>query len=306
MLARLPMKKFAAAGLVLALLLMLGGGVVAWQRSRDDAPVGVERVARKSPPPERSQAPSPTLPPPAARGPPSPAEKAARVARIKRDFDEVRTKAAADYAAAGTAFPGGLSAFLRQLALLERELHADYATVLSPRELEDLEMRETLAGQQVQRLLGDTAATEEQRRAAFRLQREFDNKFALTFDTAPATLLVRETERQATQEKIRAAVGDALFAAWLQGEGGDYGKFSAYTAQQGLPAGTAIDLWRAKNDYTLRRLELSAQRELTPEQLRVAHSVLAEQIRARLLGILGPGGLQAAGPEVLGWLPPGK
>jgi hypothetical protein len=253
--------------------------------------------------PRTDDAPTRTRPPATGL---SAAEKAARVAQIKRDYDEVRAKAAADYAAAGPAFPGGLNAFLRQLALLERELHADYAAVLTPRELEDLEMRETAAGQLVQRLLSDTAATDDQRREAFRLQRQFDDKFALTFDTAPATLLLRESERQATQEKIRAALGAPLFARWLRGEGEDYANFSTFAAQQGLSAAAALELWQAKNDYTLRRLSLNAQRELTPEQVRVAHNVLAEQIRARLLGILGPGGLQAAGPDVLGWLPRGK
>ncbi|MBI5766886.1 MAG: hypothetical protein HZA93_03775 [Verrucomicrobia bacterium] len=302
------MKRLTAIGLGVVLLLMVGGGVVVWRWPHASAP-GERAVQPGAGPAPSPGAEKPTAPSTRTRAPVtglSAAEKAARVAQIKRDYDEVRAKAAADYAAAGMAFPGGISAFLRQLALLERELHADYATVLTPLELEDLEMRETAAGQQVQKLLGDTAATEEQRREAFRRQREFDDRFALTFDTAPATLLVRETERQATQEKIREVLGDKLFAAWLRGEGGDFTNFAAFTAQQGLPAGAALELWRAKNDYTLRRLELNAQRTLTPEQSRIAYNVLAEQIRARLLGILGPGGLQAAGPDVLGWLPRGK
>ena len=72
----------------------------------------------------------------------SPAEKAARVAQIRRDYDEIRAKTSADFAAAGTSYPGGLNAFLRQLALLEREKRRDFAAVLDPGELEDLEMKE--------------------------------------------------------------------------------------------------------------------------------------------------------------------
>jgi hypothetical protein len=302
------MKRLTAIGLTVVLLLLVGGGVVAWRWPRAGA--GGQRDVQPGAGPATNAG---TTKPVASAGRTSvPAtglsaeEKAVRVAQIKRDYDEVRAKASADYAAAGTAFPGGLNAFLKQLALLERELHADYATVLSARELEDLEMRETGAGQTVQRLLGDTAATEEQRREVFRRQREFDDKFALTFDTTPGTLLRRETERQATQERIRGVLGDGLFAEWLRGEGGDFATFMAFGAQQGLPAGAALELWRAKNDYVLRRLELNAQKSVSPDQTRIAHNVLAEEIRARLLGILGPGGLQAAGPDVLGWLPRGK
>lgn len=303
------MKRVPAIGLVVVLLLMVGGGIVVWRGQRAATPGGAADAPRTGVAPPAPRVPDRAAPPARTQSPVaglSAAEKAARIAQIKRDYDEVRAKTAAEYATAGTAFPGGLNAFLRQLALLERELHADYAAVLTPRELEDLEMRETATGQQVQRLLSDAAATDDQRREVFRLQREFDDKFALTFDTTPATLLLRESERQATQEKIRGALGDKVFASWLKGEGADFANFTAFTAQQGLPADAALQLWRAKNDYTLRRLELNAQRNLNSEQSRIAHNVLAEQIRARLLGILGPGGLQAAGPEVLGWLPRSK
>ena len=167
-------------------------------------------------------------------------------------------------------------------------------------------MRDTTAGQLVQKLLGDTAATEEQRRAAFRLQREFDNAFALTFDVSPPTLLARETERQATQERIRAALGDTLFAAWLRGEGPDHANFAAFIGQQGLMADAALALWRAKNDYTIRRLALNTQPNLPADQARVAQAALAQNTRAQVMSILGPVAFQAAGPDVLGWLPPGK
>jgi hypothetical protein len=95
----------------------------------------------------------------------------------------------ADYTAAGANFPGGMNAFLRQLALLEREMHGDFAAALTPRELEDYEMRESTTGQSVQRRLAGVAVTEEQRREVFRLQREFDDRFALVFDVTPPALL---------------------------------------------------------------------------------------------------------------------
>ena len=268
-------------------------------------PVGqtILRVAAGSAPAgiPRARPPEPPAPPTL-----SPGEKAARVEKINRDYDEIRTKASADYSAAGPSFPGGLNAFLRQLALLEFEKRADLAAVLSPSELEDLEWRETTAGQLVQKLLGDTPATETQRRAVFRLQRAFEEKFALTFDVAPAALLQRETARHTLQEQIHAVLGDALFAAWLQGEGGDYAQFVKFAAVQGLPAEAPLQLWRAKNEYTLQRLELHAQnteRRLPAEQMRAAQAALTQQTEARILAIVGQGAMPAARAEVLSWLP---
>lgn len=232
----------------------------------------------------------------------SAAEKAARVAKIKRDYDDIRAKAAADYTAAGASFPGGLNAFLRQLALLEREKRADFAAVLDAAELEELEYRETTAGQLVQRLLGDTAASEEQRRAVFRLQLAFEDRFALTFDLSPRALLERETLRQQVQEQIRGVLGDALLGSWLRGEGGDFGNFTRFVAEQGLPLAKAIELWQVKNEFIRRRLELNSQ-PLPAEQLRALQGALTQETESRAKGILGPGAAHAASRDVLGWLP---
>lgn len=248
---------------------------------------------------------SPRVRPPgtAPARPLSDAEKAELIEQIKRDYDAIRAKAAADYSAAGTTFPGGLNAFLRQLALLEREKRADFAAILTAAELEELEMRETTAGQLVQRLLGDTAATEAHRRAVFRLQREHEERFALTFDLSPPALLARETARQQVQEQIRGVLGDELFASWLRGEGAEFANFSRFVTQHGMPAEKAMELWRAKNDFILKRLELST-RNLPAEQVRFSQGALTQQMHARVVGILGPGLMPAANREVLGWLPP--
>jgi hypothetical protein len=233
----------------------------------------------------------------------SAADKAAQVERIKRDYDEVRAKASAEFSAAGANFPGGLNAFLRQLALLEREKHEDFAALLDPRELEDLEMRETTAGQTVARVLGDTNATEEQKRQAFRLQREFENEFALTFDLSPVALLERERERVITQQKVEAVLGEALFGSWLRGEGPEFAEMTDFAARQGLPADAALNLWRAKNDLTIKRLELAAQTNLTPEQLRSAQEATTREAERRVSAILGAGAMESARREAVGWLP---
>jgi hypothetical protein len=230
-------------------------------------------------------------------------EKAACIEKIKRDYDEIRAKASADYTAAGAAFPGGLNAFLHQLALLEREKRADLAAVLSPQELEELEMHETAAGQNVERLLGPTHATVEQRRTVFRLQREFEDKFALTFDLTPRALLEREAARQQMQEQIRAVLGDDLFGSWLFGEGEDYALFVAFAVRHNLPPTAPLELRQVKNEYALRRLELNAVKNMTEDQRRIARAELARQTEARVMSIIGQSALQAGRKGILSWLP---
>jgi len=296
-------KKSGILLLALAMLVLLSGGLRWWVSYRR-----AQSAEKDLPMREQSRDASViVVPPPLAPRPRitglSAAEKSARIEKIRADYDEITAKISADYGAAGDKFPGGVNAFLRQLALLAREKHADLAAFLAPRELEDVEMRDTPAGQATQRQLGDTMATEEQRRSAFELERAFEDKFALTFDLSPTALLARESDRMATQAKIRGVLGDELFGAWLRGEGTEYASAVAFAQQQGLAASVPLDLWRVKNDFILAQLELKARTDLGPQQLRDAENALANQATVRVTGLIGAAALVNASNEVFGWLP---
>src|SRR5581483_8535650 len=232
------------------------------------------------------------------------ADKRAQIEKIKKDYEEMAARFAADFTAAGKKFPGGLNAYLRQLALLEREKRRDFAALLTPAELEDLEMQDTLAGKAVDKWLGDTAATEEQRRLVFRQMREFDEKYALTFDLTPPALLARETERQALQERIIGLLGGDLAASWLRGEGPDYASLAAFVGQQGLRPESALELWRIKNQLTLRLLAIAATPDQPAEAVAVQRAAAADWARTAAAGVIGQPAVDAAGPDVLGWIPP--
>ena len=67
-----------------------------------------------------------------------------------------------------------------------RPTNAAALELLDAQELEDFELRESSTGQLVTGRLGATVATEAQRRAVFRIRREFDERFAFEFDLALA------------------------------------------------------------------------------------------------------------------------
>jgi hypothetical protein len=147
------------------------------------------------------------------------AEQRDRVKSIQRDYAALRLEVLARYGADGEVFPGGSHTLMRQLALLEREKRVDLAAVLTPEELEELDWRESATGRRVEWRLGNTA-TEEQRRAVFRLQRAFDRQFADPVATDPAgeAARTREGARERTRARIHAVLGDELFLLWESGE----------------------------------------------------------------------------------------
>lgn len=298
------MRKIIFIGLLAALLVGLGiwRGRVTAERNR--AADGAEKfpapLARLRPlAPQKAGALS-SEPPRTDASPARTAaeEKAERIAKIKRDYEELAAKIGGDFNAAGADYPGGLNGYLRQLALLEREKRKDYAAILSEEELENLEMRETRAGQQVRRWLADAPVTDEQRRQVFRLQRNFDDKYALEFDLAKPALLARETERQAMQEKILSVLGLESFTAWARSEGDDFGNFARFAVQQRLPSETALELWRVKNAFT--RQNLANQGQPEEERARLKRALILDT-RERVQALVGRAAFDAADRSVFAW-----
>ena len=228
-------------------------------------------------------------------------DRETRVKDILRDYEEIQAKVSAEFSAAGPSFPGGLTAFLRQLSLLEREKRADLAEVMTARELEDYEIRETAAGQRMRMLLDGTAASDGQRRAAFRIEREFNDSYGFYFDVAPAALQIREVARQAKLERVRAVLGVALFGIWLQRDDPGYASLVAFVREQNLADGAALALWQAKNDYLVRKLEIEARPDDT---IAARRSAALQEARAKVIMIVGPAAMESANSEVVGWLKP--
>ena len=164
-------------------------------------------------------------------------------------------------------------------------------------------MVETPAGQLVTRLLEPTPASAEQRRTVFQLQRDYDERFALTFDLTPRGLFDREAARQHLQEQVRTVLGDGMFGSWLAGEGGEFPQLVALATQHGLAPSVPLEVWRVKNEFTLRRLEIAAQPGNSPDQVRAVQAALGQQTLARLTAIVGPVALEAGRGNLFGWVP---
>jgi hypothetical protein len=224
------------------------------------------------------------------------------VGRINRDYDAITLATLAQTTAHREA-GGDAHVFAQQLDLLERERRKDLAALLTSRELEELERRESPAGRLVAQLLGGTHATEEQRREVFRRQRAFEIEF--DGDCPPSTEAALEMERawQRTQEQIHTVLGDDLFGSWAVGGGELHAAAREFASHHGLPPHFATELRKAQYDYRLNTSALRATNNLPPHQREAAKNVLKRQSEARVMTLLGPALYQVARKDLLSWLP---
>ena len=114
---------------------------------------------------------------------------------------------------------------------------------------------------------------------------------------------MREQARQKTMDAIRTVLGDGLFTTWLQRDDAAYQRFAALAEQQ-QQQGAELELWRAKNDFTLQYLNLRVQ-NLSADQFKAGINTLRLQSESRVAAIIGTGGVQRGGKAVFDWLQSG-
>lgn len=98
-------------------------------------------------------------------------EKLNAVARLEREYDEMRARAGAERE---TNLANRINGEMDQQRLLELEKLHDLAAILSPEELEQYELRNTQTAQTLMRTLGGVDVTAEEFAALYRLQRAFE------------------------------------------------------------------------------------------------------------------------------------
>ena len=147
--------------------------------------------------------------------------------------------------------------------------------------------------------LAGSGATEAQVRSVFRLEREFQDRFALVFDLTPGALLERQRVRDEYDGKIVALLDPMDALAWLTARDGDQGLMNDWVRQRGLPPAAALELWRIKSDFVVRRLELKSAKSVPPTAL----GDLIRETQVRLSAAAGADTLAKERDGIFRWLP---
>jgi hypothetical protein len=202
-----------------------------------------------------------------------------------------------DYAEMGAAIRSATNGILlaedrEKLELLRRERRADLASVLSPEELGDYEMRSSPMTNTLTRQLASFNATEAEFRAIFQAQQAYSEKVSATAMTASGNYEDRRTAQQQLNERLKTSLGEARYADYIRETDRTYQQLARLVQRENLPPDTATRAFNVRDSVAQESGRIADDPVLTVDQKKVALQALAEHTRNQLLGILGP----AAGP----------
>ena len=235
-------------------------------------------------------------------------EKIARVDAIVKDYAE-QLKELISPGPPGTIKPGdivtlrkAMGTLPKAMALLNQERHADLAKILTPQEVEDLELRWSSSGLRMLGSLADIPVSNDELRMLIQLQASFDRDHENTSGMGGAVLDAREKARYTTDRQMRAILGDERFLAYLVRDDPIYKRFLGMTDELAQPSAVATRLWEAKGEYFIHHGELAAQFRSDYQHRDESMAALGSEVVAQINALVGDAAIRNH-PDAFNWLP---
>lgn len=218
-----------------------------------------------------------------------PAHKLDDVRRLLQDADDARQEAFAN-------FSGGMITpdMQKRMQAVEKELQASLATVLTPAELEEYNLRNSDTANQVRYQLAAFDPTEEEFRQIYRLQADFDSQYGRS---SYGLLNPEETRRRGEaqrqlNEQIKAALGPVRAAEYERASDFQYRQTSQLVSRLELPPDTTSKVWEVQKDIQGRIGSIFGANPSADER-NAKLAELASEAQTRVTALLGTRGYEA-------------
>lgn len=219
-------------------------------------------------------------------------DKRAALRRIMQDYAEMMAKFSPDGVQ--------LASDKEKLRLLRAERDRDIATLLSPSELADYELRTSASAATVRNRYGDAIQSEDDFRKLYALQKAFDERFpadALAGRVSMDTMRARADAQQQLQADIRSTLGDEKYAALRRATDSELRTLDSLVTRLGLPANTTDRLATARETYAAESQRINANTTLSASDRRAQLQDLGTKAKAELTSTLGPEAADAFAPR---------
>jgi hypothetical protein len=179
-----------------------------------------------------------------------------------------------------------------QLKRIQRQKEAELAAVLSPKELEEYELRNSATANSLRSQMSGFEPTEDEFRKVFRLQKEFDQEFNQAFDSTDENQVeVKAKAQQEAQDALNAEIkktlGDTRYNEWVRAQDGDYKALLQVAERFEIPKETAARVYDMKQDAEQQKQKIDGDPNLTEEQRNNALAAIAKETQKSIAGVMG-------------------
>lgn len=187
-------------------------------------------------------------------------EKLNAVARVERDYDELRAKAFAEREAN---FINRVSTSMQQEQLMEAEKLRDLATILSPEELYQYELRNTLAARKLMTQLTAIDVSAAEFAQLYELSKKLDTEHPLSGGPAdPAALGARMAAQLKVVDEARRVLPDDRYYQFLASHDPNYAIAARFTAKHpSVKPEATVELYKMQTEMHAALLQASQARQ---------------------------------------------
>ncbi len=175
-----------------------------------------------------------------------------------------------------------------QLRALQKQKTAEMASILSPQEFEDYDLRQSQTAQNMRWQFKYFKASEEEYRKIFKLQKTFDEQYA-GYNPDPDDREAQKKLQEAStalREGQKAALGDRG-AAYARSQDYEYQELARLAGNAGLAPEAADKVYDIKQAVQDEQTKLNSSKELTPEQRSAALKQIKSDAEKAVTQILG-------------------
>lgn len=166
---------------------------------------------------------------------------------------------------------------------LQQQREVELATLLSPQELEEYELRHSHVADNLRNQLSGFEPNEEEFRRLFRLQKDFEEQIERALpdssDEVQAEIRARAQEegQRALGEEMRKVLGEERYAEWQRAQDPDYKALVQISDRYNLPAETSQKIYNYKVQAEQQKLQVESNPNLTEEQRQAALEAISRE-----------------------------
>ena len=213
-------------------------------------------------------------------------DKVDQLENMSRDYGELRAKLFAERK------PGDASSIMASQQAVEQEQHAELATILSPAELEQYEMRTSQAANRVMTNLKGFEVNETEFAALYKAQKAYDAADPLRSGTTlnAESMAQRQTMQDQLNEQARAILPDDRFYEYLKGSDPIYARNAQFLANYPtITPATAYEVTQIERSYQTAIMAASrAAAGASPADRMAQLSAARKDYQDKVSALLGP------------------